>query len=105
MAYRSDATGRMGRPRALAGVAFALLFIVSGAMAGQHSHADTAESPAACAVCASTHQAPVLAAPTQLPDLRLDYRSTPLDGGSRLAGRPAAASSDRARAPPAALSL
>ena len=96
MAYRSDATGRMGRPRALAGVAFALLFIVSGAMAGQHSHADTAESPAACAVCAST---------TQLPDLRLDYRSTPLDGGSRLAGRPAAASSDRARAPPAALPL
>ncbi|WP_419163260.1 hypothetical protein [Candidatus Palauibacter sp.] len=105
MAYRHHATGQMRRPLALAGIAFALSFIVVGAMAGQHSHTDTAESPAACAVCVSTQQAPVVTAPAQIPDLKLEDRRTPPEFDSRLAFQPSIATTDRARAPPASLAL
>lgn len=63
MAQHSIAKGRTGRPRASMSLAILLSFIAVNAMAGQHSHVDSAESPAACAVCASTHQAPVSTAP------------------------------------------
>ena len=59
----SIAKGRTARPRASMSLAILLSFIAVNATAGQHSHVDSAESPTACAVCASTHQAPVSTAP------------------------------------------
>jgi hypothetical protein len=100
MAHMSIAKGRSGRPRASMSLAILLSFIAVSAMAGQHSHVDSAESPTACAVCASTHLAPVSTAPPSevlhVPPSTFSYS---VDGPARAI--PASAPiSLRTRAPP-----
>jgi hypothetical protein len=100
MAHMSITKGRNGRPRVSMSLAIMLSFIAVSAMAGQHSHADSAESPTACAVCASTQQAPVSTAPPgdtfHVPPATFSYS---VDGPARAI--PASAPlAQRTRAPP-----
>ncbi len=105
MVHRIDAKGRLGRLGALTGVVLALSFVFVSAMAGQHTHTDTAESPAACAVCASTQQAPITTAPTQLEIVVLDVHAWASRLGSTQPVRSTLWQADRSRAPPTRPSL
>jgi len=64
MAQRNEAQERNRRPSASTGIAVVVSLVFLSTAAGLHSHADTAELPLSCTVCASTHQAPLAAAQT-----------------------------------------
>ncbi|MDX1394360.1 MAG: hypothetical protein R3195_08215 [Gemmatimonadota bacterium] len=82
------------------GLAIALSFLFVSAWAGQHSHTGTAESPSACAVCASIHQAAASSAPTTQPietPTAVWLQTVDLDSDQP---RPAWTAVHRTRAPP-----
>lgn len=98
MAHMS--TGGRNGPRVLTRLAIALSFLFVSALAGQHTHTDTAESAAACAVCASTHQAPVSTLPPAEPIAAPIFAALEAPAFDHRELRPADGSTRRTRAPP-----
>lgn len=105
MVHRLDAKGCRTGLGALTGVALALSMVFVNAVAGQHTHTGTAESPASCAVCVSTHQAPVTASPAASTLIPLAATTTPLSLEPEQELRAAVIPSYRTRAPPVSRSL
>jgi len=100
MAHRND-TGRwLG---AVTGACLALALTAGQVSAGQHTHADAGDSPLSCAVCASSHHAPVVPAPLAPLAVAQTVDREPPHVAPRVAPRRIARSSLRSRAPPIAL--
>lgn len=100
MAHRNDVGRWLG---AVTGVCLALALVSGQVSAGQHSHADAGDSPLSCAVCASSHHAPVVPAPLGLLAVARTVEFAQPPELPRLAPHRVATSPLRSRAPPATL--